>query len=264
MNELISFANINNSLLRKQQAFDCVHQMADINPVFDSKQRVLLSNIMKTSIDPIRNTIKVLNKTLGSERTQGHLENVEALLKIKNNCVDEITQFCQQGIDLIENILLPKAVEIEARIHFEKIRGDLYRYIIEAQPDSEKAIQNAKEAYAFAYTHAMTDLKPCSTVRLGVVLNYAVFRYEHLRCNEDAIEMLQNAKATYTEGLVDQSVNTREEITKIVRVIDQNLKKWTVIESDESEEEEEKEEEDLNEEEEEEAAIQDSEEEEDY
>ena len=264
MNELIYLANINSTLERKQQAFDCIAEMAKRNPVFEAEQRVLLSNIMKTSIDPVRTTIKYLHETLQSERSEGHMENVESLTEIKNNCINEIVQFCQQGIDLIESTLLPHAADIESKIHFEKIRGDLYRYIIEAQPDSEKAIKNASEAYTYAYQHALTDLKPCSTVRLGAVLNYAVFKYEHLRCNEDAIEMLQNAKATFREGLSEESATTQDEVGKIMHVIEQNLKKWTVIESDESEEEEEEEEEDNNEEEEEEGNMQDDEEEEDY
>ena len=264
MNELKYLANMNNILERKQQAFDCILQMAQINPIFSSEERVLLSNIMKTSIDPIRSTIKFLFETLSSERSLGHIENADSLTQIKNQCVHEILHLCQQGIDLIETTLLPKAVDVESQIHLQKIRGDLYRYIIEAQPDSEKGFKNALEAYTFAYQHALSDLKPCSTVRLGAVLNFAVFKYEHQRCKEDAIEMLQNAKATYSEGISEETSETREEISKIVHVIDQNLKKWIVIESDDSEEEEEEEEEENHEEEEEEAPVQDSEEEEDY
>ena len=262
MNDSFYLANLNNNLGRKQQALECFAQLAKEKQELDLVDRNLLSNIVKTAVDPMRQSIKCLNETIVSERVNGHAKNVDTLTEIKNNCVQDIQKMCQQGLDLIEGSLLNSTKSIESQIHFQKIRGDLYRYIIEVNPDSESAIKNAKEAYMFAYTKSIDNLPPCSPIRLGAALNFAVFKYEQLRCNEDATEILQSALAKYKEGFNELSDPTKADVLAIVRVIQQNLSRWTIIESDEAEEEEEEEED--NNEEEDFGPAQDYDEEEDY
>lgn len=230
---------------RPLQALDNLFTLIENTPKLTTSQKNLLNTIVKSSVDSPRSSIKKLNNFITTERSAGHADNVEALTKIKRNCINEITDVCSKCLDLIENKLIPENEDDpESLVYFYKVRGDIYRYIMETSPDSEDALKKASDSYLYAYTKSQEYLAPCVSIRLGAFLNYAVFKYDHLHCIEEATEILQQALTHYTEGLDKLSQESKEDVLNIVKVINENIRNWTVAEStDDSEHEEEEEEE---------------------
>ncbi|KAI5529291.1 14-3-3 protein domain-containing protein [Trichomonas vaginalis G3] len=238
-------AHLNIDCERPKEALENILTLCSKSAKLTLEQRDLLNLAVKTSVDPTRSSVKKLNNIITTERSAGHSENVEELLKIKKNCVTEILDICNKTLDVIEHVLIPENSDDRVSlIHYQKVRGDLYRYIIEVNPDQENAFKNASDSYNYAYVNCQELLEPCIPIRLGTFLNYAVFKYEYLKCVEEATEMLQQALAHYTEGLDKQSQVVKEDVLNIVRVIRDNIQLWTVADStDDSEPEEEEEEE---------------------
>lgn len=226
------------NIRRDVEATNYIHQMVDTNEPLTEPQRNIIGSVFKSSVDPIRNTIRCLNDNIAIENSTGKIHLVEKLNESKDDAIQKLTDICNEGIDMLENKLLKRQLDIISQIHYQKIRGDLYRYLIEINPDSESNIKNAKEAYSFACDQAELHLEANIPIRLGAILNYAVFKYEHLSCVEDAIEMLQHAVLKYQDCKNEIDPYTRAEAVNIVMVIESNIKNWTTPESDEEEEEE--------------------------
>eukprot|EP00352_Strombidinopsis_acuminata_P008423 CAMPEP_0176361338 /NCGR_PEP_ID=MMETSP0126-20121128/17680_1 /TAXON_ID=141414 ORGANISM="Strombidinopsis acuminatum, Strain SPMC142" /NCGR_SAMPLE_ID=MMETSP0126 /ASSEMBLY_ACC=CAM_ASM_000229 /LENGTH=171 /DNA_ID=CAMNT_0017716859 /DNA_START=41 /DNA_END=552 /DNA_ORIENTATION=+ len=79
---------------------------------------------------------------------------------------------CQRVIDIINNKVLAKACDGEAKAFFVKMVGDYYRYIAEnAKGDNLEQVKNAA-LKAYDQANEIT-LQPCNPIRLGLALNFS-------------------------------------------------------------------------------------------
>lgn len=94
----------------------------------------------------------------------------------------ELTEFCEDILRLLDDHLIKRSSNSEAKVFYLKMKGDYYRYISEyATADKHKEVsKGALEAYEEASKIANTELKTTHPIRLGLALNFSVFYYECL------------------------------------------------------------------------------------
>jgi len=93
---------------------------------------------------------------------------------------------------MINNKVLAKSCDGEAKAFFVKMVGDYYRYIAENAKGSlmEEVKQNALKAYNEAN---QITLPPCNPIKLGLALNFSVFHYEVMKNHKAACELADQA-----------------------------------------------------------------------
>ncbi|OHS99006.1 14-3-3-like protein [Tritrichomonas foetus] len=211
-----------------QEAMDCVERLSQINPVFNYDDLMLLNVITKARVDPERSTIRTLASYSDSEEKENHVEIVDRIRNYQDVVKHDLQEFAYRSISLIENVLKPNSDSSENIAFCDKILGDLYRYIVECGDESERenARNNAEKCYREALDIAKADLIICSPVRLNIILNYAVFVYEHDKKPDDAIEILKKLIETDLPGLQQIDGEKRAESERIINVIQNNLGVW--------------------------------------
>ena len=239
--DLCYLARFEVSIGCNEQAISILQELAAKDADFDQNERQLVVTIFKNAIDPIRDTFRTLKM---HESIQAEQQNAGLLQLIKDNINKNITKLknlCQTGLDLIEKVLIPACKYDEGIAFYQKLNGDFYRYLVEIseEEDREKMKQSAKEAYTKAF-EAAQNLSPANPTRLGVILNFAVFKYEHADEKDDAKVMVKNAIQSSSTEINNLSETTKQESISVITVMQKNLETWSAIAySDLPEEEEE-------------------------
>lgn len=139
----------------------------------------------------------------------------------------------------------------ESKVFYLKMKGDYHRYMAEvAEPETserKESIENSEKAYKDALditkkgvpcqlqsesgadveTEALGCLKPTHPIRLGLALNFSVFRYEIENRPEEACKL---AKAAFDDAIAElDSLNedSYKDSTLIMQLLRDNLTLWT-------------------------------------
>merc|ERR1711933_616199 len=117
----------------------------------------------------------------------------------------------------------------EAKVFFQKMKADYYRYIAEfTDGDAKaKAAENARQAYQEAANVAEKDLAVTHPIRLGLALNYSVFMYEVLSNPDDACKMARSAFEDAIAELDNVAEDSYKDSTLIMQLLRDNLTLWT-------------------------------------
>ena len=120
----------------------------------------------------------------------------------KRTIEEELNNFCNDIISLLDNQLIAQAKDSEAKVFYLKMKGDYYRYVSEyASGDAHnKASSSALEAYNQATDIVSSELKTTHPIRLGLALNFSVFYYEVLNNPSKACEL---AKTAFDDAIAD-------------------------------------------------------------
>lgn len=232
--DLAYFANVLNQISRPKQAAEYIDQLINMKPALTHSEYELFGLVYKSAIEPIRKTLRSLMGFYDEEVDGGHALRAESIQIEKRKSHIEYTKICHHVIDLITDTLLPNAADQKAQIFYNKTLGDYYRYLAEFESNEEakKVISEAEKAYNQALNVCTTDLLPCDPLRLSVILNYAIFKYEHLKQTNEATELLQNAKKEAEPELGQLSQNSQNEALQILTAIRDNLIIWFDDEND--------------------------------
>ena len=113
---------------------------------------------------------------------------------------DEVSDVVADADSLLETVLIPGAGEPESLVQYRKMQGDFWRYACECLRGAAlaDAKREADEAYAQAAAHAERDLPVHSAIRLGVVLNRAVYAAE---IGGDAAAALAACRAAFDAAM---------------------------------------------------------------
>lgn len=149
------------------------------------EERNLLSVAYKNAVGARRGSWRVLHvdEFKDNKPVQRFCELVEK----------ELETLCRDVLQLLESTLIthPRATE-EAKIFYQKMAGDYYRYLAEfiPSPDIQK---NSAHFYSLAMENAKLIMEPTDPVRLGLALNYSVCLYEILKEKDLACQLAKSA-----------------------------------------------------------------------
>ena len=151
------------------------------------------------------------------------------IVEYRKRIEDELTKTCQNVLESIDNHLLKKAGDAEAKVFYYKMKGDYNRYVAEyAQNElKQKVSDGASEAYKKA-TELAKELSPINPISLGLALNYSVFYYEVINNHETACEIAKNTIDAASNMLDNVDAEENADAISILNLLTENLEMWKI------------------------------------
>ena len=144
------------------------------------------------------NQIKILNRVISKDETSNS-KYIKSDTNLRDIIQRDVNEICNKMINLCDNYLLNKSEKDETKILYLKLRGEYYKYLSdilenEQQKDANKnAINSFNEAFEL-----IDNLSVTNPIKLGFILNYAIFQYEFL---DDIDTALKIAKENFEIGI---------------------------------------------------------------
>ena len=130
---------------------------------------------------------------------------------------------------MIDEKLLSRAKDDEAKVFYIKMKGDYNRYIAEIAeaPEKDKVAEAALNAYNEA-TEIAKGLPTLNAIALGLALNFSVFYYEVKGDHEKACKIAEDAINNADKELpnIDEDAEENKDTVSIVNLLKENLDMW--------------------------------------
>lgn len=197
-----------------------------------SDERNLLSIAYKNTISLRRQAVRTLLAYELKEKKKEESVYLPYIIEYKKRIEVELTNLCEKIIKNIDDYLIPRATEAEAKVFYHKMKADYYRYIAEnvEGENKQKYAQSSLASYEAA-TAAAGSLSISNPIRLGLALNFSVFYYEVLGSQDTACtiakEILELAKKELG-NLDDDDNDEHKDALSIINLLQENLNMWTV------------------------------------
>jgi len=174
-----------------------LQEMIHKGPRLTVEERSLVQFAYKGLINERRASIRVITEEMNSEARAGDTVIRTKLLPLKAKLLREMKNYCSEFSALIDTKLIPNAEDVRAKIFYNKLKADAFRYMSECPdyPDRQEFILKATESYNTAMMNAQEIPKRCP-LSLGLILNYAVFLFEICDKKQDAMGLLE---ATFSD-----------------------------------------------------------------
>ena len=147
------------------------------------------------------------------------------------NIVAELTVKCQELLHLLDNDLIPKLSNADAKVFFLKMKADHLRYLVEIASGQEENLDELKAKSKAAYTEAEAlseeHLSATHPFRLGLALNFSVYYYEIENTQEKAYDMAKKAFDAAMPLLDQLGDDEEDDVTTILQLLRDNLTFWS-------------------------------------
>merc|ERR1712086_589435 len=191
-------------------------------PEVSSDERNLLSVAFKNLISSKRAACRTI---AAIEQNPKYTKYTDALAGYKGGIEGKLTDDCKKIINTIQDKVLSKPCDGEAKAFFVKMVGDYYRYIAENAKGSlmEEVKQNALKAYNEAN---QISLPPCNPIKLGLALNFSVFHYEVMKNHKAACELADSALQEALDKIDELEEDDFRDAKSIIELLKENLTLW--------------------------------------
>jgi 14-3-3 protein epsilon len=213
---------------RHQDITELMKRAISLDPNLTPDERNLLSVTYKSLISGRRTAIRSLSALLEQPITKSNQSRIDQVSTLRTTIIAELDEYSLDLINLIDTTLLSIATEPEARLFYEKLKADYWRYMTEHKEGDEKAkfADETKQAYERALTIAKDEIPPYKPASLGLMLNYSVFLYEILRRQDEAIELARKTFNECENALSNNSEGGYEEAATILQLLRDNVELW--------------------------------------
>eukprot|EP01055_Gregarina_sp_Pseudo9_P001741 Gregarina_sp_Pseudo_9__1740@NODE_2180_length_1111_cov_482_217351_g2008_i0_p1_GENE_NODE_2180_length_1111_cov_482_217351_g2008_i0NODE_2180_length_1111_cov_482_217351_g2008_i0_p1_ORF_typecomplete_len256_score81_781433/PF00244_20/1_6e96TINF2_N/PF14973_6/0_015TINF2_N/PF14973_6/3_5e03FlaF/PF07309_11/2_1e03FlaF/PF07309_11/0_17HAUS6_N/PF14661_6/0_35_NODE_2180_length_1111_cov_482_217351_g2008_i0221988 len=215
---------------RYDEMADFMKQLVrDLNEPLTVEERNLLSVAFKNAVGARRAALRIINSLEAKQKQRNQTDYIQITHEYQNKVTKELSQICQDIINLLEEFLLKKDSETEALVFYYKMQGDYFRYLCEFCADNTKGdwIKKASEAYEQATKIASDKLPATHPVRLGLALNFSVFHYEILAQPDNACKIAKSAFDEAISQLESVDEDSYRDSTLIMQLLRDNLTLWT-------------------------------------
>jgi 14-3-3 protein epsilon len=156
-------------------------------------------------------------------------ENRSEIKTYRQKIEKELHDICEGILKLLDESLIPKDQGGEAKVFYQKMKGDYCRYLAEYATGEvrKEAATNALNAYKAATEVAQVELATTHPIRLGLALNFSVFYYEILNSPEKACQLAKQAFDDAIAELDTLSEESYKDSTLIMQLLRDNLTLWT-------------------------------------
>ena len=198
----------------------------------NSDERNLLSISYKNSVTSRRTALRTITAYEMKEKKKENSTFLPYIQEYKKKIEGELTNMCNNVISTIDNHLIQKAEEHEAKVFYLKMKGDYNRYIAEyAQGElKQKVADAALDAYQKA-TEAAKSLPAIHPIALGLSLNFSVFYYEVINDHEKACSIAKTTLDQTNKELpqnVDEEDEQYRDSMSIINLLKENLEMWKI------------------------------------
>ena len=195
----------------------------------NSDERNLLSIAYKNSISGLRSSLRTIMAYENKEKKKENSTFLPYIQEYRKKVEDELTKTCKNVLKVIDDELLKKAEDDEAKVFYIKMKGDYNRYIAEyAENELKKEVtEDALKSYNEATTIAK-NLKVLNPIALGLALNFSVFHYEVMNDHDKAIQIASEALDNANKELpnIDEDAEEYRDTISIVNLLKENLDMW--------------------------------------
>ena len=201
----------------------------------NSDERNLLSIAYKNSISGLRSALRTIMAYEKKKKKKENSTFLPYIQEYRKKVEDELTKTCKNVLKVIDDELLKKAEDDEAKVFYIKMKGDYNRYIAEyAENELKKEVtEDALKSYNEATTIAK-NLKVLNSTALGLALNFSVFYYEVMNDHDKAIQIASEALDNANKELpnIDEDAEEYRDTVSIVNLLKENLDMWKSEEED--------------------------------
>ena len=190
-------------------------------------ERRALSVAYKFVVGIRRASWRVLSSIEKKESTKGNHDNTRRITQYRLEIESELNSHCQTVLSLLTQ-LLPRSQDPEATVLYYKMRGDYNRYMCEWSQEGRWKVE-AKSAYEEGVRFSRQSLPPPHPIRLGLLLNYAVFEFEVCNNPEKACHIAKRAKDEVRDSEVTK------EAERILLMLGDNVNMWSRVGEEEGE-----------------------------
>jgi len=223
--ELVQRAKLAEQAERYDDMAAAMRKVTEQGAELTNEERNLLSVAYKNVVGARRSSWRVISsiesKTEASEKKQlmakEYRETVEK----------ELTEICNDVLNLLDNHLIPKATSPESKVFYLKMKGDYYRYLAEVAAAKAEPVGKSKEAYQQAFGIAKAEMQPTHPIRLGLALNFSVFHYEIENAPDQACHLAKQAFDDAIAELDTLNEDSYKDSTLIMQLLRDNLTLWT-------------------------------------
>lgn len=191
-------------------------------------ERNLLSIAYKNSVGSRRQAWRAVHSLEQEKRSQGP-EILEVIKGYRQTIETELNGKCMEIIEVLANQLIPRASDNEAKVFYQKMKGDYFRYLAEfvSGPERDSCAQQACDSYQAAWEIAVAALPPAHPVRLGLALNFSVFYFEVFASREKACMLAKSAFDEAMQVMDGLDDNQKADCEQIMVLLRDNLTLWT-------------------------------------
>ena len=181
-------------------AKNCINRLAENDSDLTLEDINVISRICKGKMDAARKTWKIIYLSEQKERGKGRDDRSTPLLEFRKNIEQEITSFSKEIIEIIQKNLINRTNDTSMRGLLYRMIGDYWRYLAEIQRsyDRRDSTNKALAAYQEAEDLIVASCGPAAAIRLSLMLNIAIFKFEILSESDEALDIAQKA---YNEGI---------------------------------------------------------------
>jgi len=225
----VYFAKLAEQAERYDEMADHMKDVGKLGEELSIEERNLLSVAYKNAVGSRRAAWRIITSVEQKERSKGNEENAKWAKEYCGKVEKELQTICDTILGILDGNLISKAGSGEAKVFYQKMKADYYRYIAEFTDGDAKsqAAENARKAYADAAAVAEKDLAVTHPIRLGLALNYSVFMYEVLSNPDEACKMARTAFEDAIAELDNVAEDSYKDSTLIMQLLRDNLTLWT-------------------------------------
>ena len=202
----------------------------------NSDERNLLSIAYKNNVTSKRTALRTVMAYELKEKKKENSTFLPFIQEYRKKIEDELTQTCNNVLNAIDSHLLPRAADAEAKVFYNKMKGDYNRYIAEyAQGDLKQKVADAAAASYKMSSGAAKELSPVHPISLGLALNYSVFFYEVLNDQEQACKIVKETLDLADKELArmeEEDSDENRDALSIVNLLRENLEMWKIESED--------------------------------
>lgn len=152
--DLVFIAQLNENAERYEDMIVTMKKIIALGEELNDKERNLLSVAYKNIIGPRRAAWRIIStiETREKGRSKPSQARIDYVSQYRAKIEDELKSYCNDVLSLIEKEFVPKATEVTAKVFYNKMQGDYYRYLAEFSSGAER--KNHQESSLNAYTQA--------------------------------------------------------------------------------------------------------------
>lgn len=228
--DLVENAKFAEMTERYEEMVNHMKDVARVNEELTVEERNLLSVAYKNVIGARRASWRIVSSIEQKDKTrEDDSQKIEQVKGCRVEIEQELTQICEDILDLLEKSLIPNAKSSESKVFYHKMKGDYHRYLAEFSLDSKRksASDQSLAAYKMAVEIAAAELTPTHPIRLGLALNFSVFYYEILNSPDRACRLAKTAFDDAIAELDNLNEESYKDSTLIMQLLRDNLTLWT-------------------------------------
>ncbi len=217
---------------RYEDMVEAMKKVTSFKEDLSTEERNLLSVAYKNVVGSRRSAWRVVS-SLEDRVDDDDEKNLRATYKGK--IADELSTLCNEVITLLDDALIPNAKQSENHesvVFYLKMKGDYYRYLVEAKQNEEENKANSKKAYEDAKDRSDEQLPTTHPIRLGLALNFSVFYYEINDNPGEACKLAKEAFDSAMEEIKEVKEDTYKDSTLILQLLRDNLTLWQTEEGE--------------------------------